>query len=244
MTNAGDTDSLESPAKLAWRGVAPIAILAVLLATLWGLGAGRFFPLDDLLARRDALEAVIAAHYALSLAAFAGIYVAAAALALPGASALTLVGGSLFGWLAGAVVSAVSATTGATMLFAVARSFLGATWRERTGARIAGLRRGFERDAVSYMLFLRLMPLAPFPLVNLAAALLGVRAPTFVWTTFVGILPSAFAFAFVGAGLRDIATDQKDTRGILLALAGLGLGALTPVLARRCRALRNSSRFG
>ncbi|ESR26975.1 TVP38/TMEM64 family protein [Lutibaculum baratangense] len=96
------------------------------------------------------------------------------ALSLPGGLVLTVAEGLFFGWLTGGLVTLVAATLGASLLFLVARTTLGETLAERAGPRLEALRAGFTEDAASYLLFLRLVPVFPFWLVNPAPALLGL----------------------------------------------------------------------
>ena len=91
---------------------------------------------------------------------------------------------------------------------------------ERAGPWLQKFRAGFQRDAISYLLFLRLVPVFPFWLVNLALATTGVRLWTFTWTTFVGIVPGAIAFALAGAGLDSIAQAQKRVYEACVAAGG------------------------
>jgi uncharacterized membrane protein YdjX (TVP38/TMEM64 family) len=190
--------------------------------------------------------------------AFFMAYVALAALCVPGGVFMTVVSGFLFGVPSGAFLSAFAATIGGTILFLIARTSFGNMLCERAGPRLSRLRRDFHADAASYMLFLRLTPAIPFWLVNLASALLGVELATFVWTTFLGIMPATFAFAFAGMGLDSVVAAHQAayescvasgaqscimrvrptdlvTRELVLALAALGLLALLPVLVKRWR---------
>ena len=251
---------LERPGQLrACLRFAPIVALAVASIALLASGAHRYFTFEYLLSSRQWLTSAIAAHGVLALCAYVLAYMLAVALSLPGATLLTIVGGFLFGGLLGGVVALLAATCGATLLFLAAKGSLGALFRERAGPWLGRFRRGFGEDAASYMLFLRLTPVFPFWLVNLAPALLGVRLSTFVWTTLLGVAPATFAFAFAGAGLDSVAASQTRafqacvatgatdcrahiylhqlvTRELLFSLAGLGVLALIPMLARRWRA--------
>src|SRR5262249_46645692 len=150
----------------------------------------------------------------------------------------------------------VAATTGATVIFLVARSAFSQYVLRRAGPRLAKIADGFRADAFSYLLFLRLVPVFPFFLVNLAPALVGVRVATFVAATAIGIIPATFVFASVGAGLDSVIQAQAatylaclnagaadchldfDPAAVLTpqlvgALVPLGLLALAPVLVRR-----------
>jgi uncharacterized membrane protein YdjX (TVP38/TMEM64 family) len=255
----GRHDAGASPPGPGWRRFLPIAILIALSGAAIASGAHRYLSFEYLLSSRQLLAAAILAHGAAALGVFMVTYVAAVALSLPGATLLTIAGGFLFGGALGGTAAALAATAGAILVFLAARCSLGAALRARAGPRLAGIRGGFERDAVAYMLFLRLTPAFPFFLVNLAPAILGVGLWTFAWTTLVGILPATFAFAYAGAGLDSVAAAQTQafeaclasgagdcrahiylgqlvTRELILSLAGIGAVALIPVVFRRWRA--------
>ena len=236
----------------------PLILLGAASAALIASGAHHYLSVENLLASRDYLQTRIEAHRLLALAVYALVYIGAVALSLPGALLLTITGGFLFGGLVGGAATSVAATIGATLIFLAARTSLGVFLRNRAGPWLTKLSAGFERDAASYMLFLRLVPVFPFWLVNLAPALLGAPLRTFVWTTFVGILPGTFAYSFAGAGLDSVAAAQKQafeaclatgaldckahiylnqlvTKELIFAFAALGVVALIPVLLRRWR---------
>src|SRR5262249_23104982 len=90
---------------------------------------------------------------------------------------------------------------GAPSIFLIARTALGEPLLRRAGASANQLAKGFREDAFSYLLFLRLVPVFPFFLVNLVAAFAGVRLGPFVAATALGIIPAAVVFAFAGIGL-------------------------------------------
>jgi uncharacterized membrane protein YdjX (TVP38/TMEM64 family) len=158
----------------------------------------------------------------LSLAIFVAVYAAAIALSLPGGAVLTIAGGFLFGWLVGGAASVVAATIGATVIFLIARSALGDLLAARAGPWLTRFRKGFQEDAFSYLLFLRLVPIFPFWLVNLAPGLLGVNFATYVATTILGIIPGTFAFALAGNGLDSVIERQQAAHQSCLAKMGSG----------------------
>ncbi|MBS0550391.1 MAG: VTT domain-containing protein, partial [Proteobacteria bacterium] len=101
---------------------------------------------------------------------------------------------------------------------------------------------GFRRHSFSYLLFLRLVPLFPFWLVNIVAALLGMRFDAFVLATVIGIVPAAIVFASVGAGFGGLFDSGQAPDlsvllqpRLLLPLLGLALLSLLPILVRRRR---------
>jgi uncharacterized membrane protein YdjX (TVP38/TMEM64 family) len=244
--------------RLSMAKLVPLAVVVLLLALVVAMGWHRELSLEALVKRRAAIDAFIEAHFLAALAAFLAVYVTAVALSVPGAVFLTVSGGILFGWLVGALVAVVGATAGATVIFLIARSALCDYVARKAGPRLAKLSEGFRADAFSYLLFLRLVPVFPFWLVNLAPALVGVRLRTFVLATALGIIPATFAFAFVGSGLDSaiaaqeaayracLAAGRPDCRldfdltaamtpQLLAAMAALAVLALAPTVIRRWR---------
>lgn len=223
-----------------------IALLPLLIAASFGAAYAfhleRYLNFQALADNREALLAYVQAHAVMAAAAFVALYVAVSALALPGASLVTIAGGFLFGILAGTIYVVVGATIGATILFLVANTSFGAILRSRTEGALGKLRAGFQDNAFSYLLFLRLVPAFPFWLVNLAAALLGVSLRVFVAATFLGIIPGSAVYVSVGNGLGAIlARGETPNFGIifsppvLLPLLGLSILALVPVGLRHWR---------
>jgi uncharacterized membrane protein YdjX (TVP38/TMEM64 family) len=200
----------------------PLAVLAIAMTAAFALGLQRYLSLETVVAERAELRDFVARHYGYALLLYAAVYVATVALSLPGAAVLTLAGGFLFGWLVGGLATVVAATAGATIVYLAARTSLGAALAEKAGPSLARLAKGFQDDAVSYLLFLRLVPLFPFWLVNLAPALFGVRLWVYVTTTFVGILPGTFAFAIAGAGLDSLVAAQQAAHAACAAAGRAG----------------------
>ncbi|MGB2410777.1 MAG: TVP38/TMEM64 family protein [Candidatus Puniceispirillaceae bacterium] len=187
------------------------------------------------------LKATAEAHLLLAATAFLGIYVIAVAFSLPIALPLTLTGGALFGWLAAGLVI-VGATAGAAVVFIAARTAFADLARERAGPFLSRLEDGFSRNAFSYLLALRLIPAAPFWVVNIVPALTRMRLGSFVLATFIGIAPGTTVFVSVGRGFDHILGSGSvpdlqalGSPAILGPLAALGLLALLPVVWRRIR---------
>ena len=184
---------------VAWaKRLWPLLLLLAAMALVFAMGWHRYLTLQELVERREALRASISGHTLLAILAFMAIYAATVALSLPGAAVLTLAGGFLFGWFWGALASVAAATLGAIVIFLIARSALGEPLAARAGPWLAKLRAGFKEDAFNYLLFLRLVPIFPFWLVNLAPALLGVSLWTYTLATVIGIVPGSFAYSIVG----------------------------------------------
>jgi uncharacterized membrane protein YdjX (TVP38/TMEM64 family) len=242
-----------------WQRLAPLLLIVAVMAVILLTGWYRQITVENIVALRDRFHGVLTDHMAASVLAYVAVYAAIAALSLPGCPVMTATGGLIFGWLIGGAAAVVGATIGATALFLIARSAVGGMLNDRTAPWLAKLRHGFKEDALSYLLFLRLVPAFPFWFVNIAPAVLGVSLRTYVIGTFVGIIPATFAFASAGAGLDSVILAAKVEYGqcvaangaaackltirasslvtseLLLALLLLGVVALIPVILRRWR---------
>ncbi len=247
------------PALNAFKRFGPLVVIAAIMLLVFAMGWHREVNVENIVALRDHFHVVLAEHRVASVLAFVALYIGAASLSLPGCPILTATGGMLFGWLVGGVATVVGATIGATILFLIARSAVGGMLNERASPWLGKLRLGFKENALSYLLFLRLVPAFPFWFVNVAPAVLGVPLKTYVIATFFGIMPATFAFASAGAGLDSVIMAAKAeyaqcviesgagackltihasslvTRELLLALVLLGVVALIPVALRRWR---------
>ena len=238
----------------------PLLLVAALAVVAIATGLYHHLSIERIAMNYELLTQLVDRNRLIAETAFVALYAGAVAISIPGATVLTLTGGLLFGWLEGTVLSAVGATLGATAIFLLARTSLGEPLARRAGPWVTRLRDGFKSNALSYMLFLRLVPAFPFFVVNLAPAFLGVSLRSFVIGTAIGILPATAVIAIAGDGLAGAVRNQNAlfhdcqarqsanpgmncvftidtgtlvTPELLLALAGLGCLALVPVVWNR-----------
>jgi len=219
-----------------------VALFVGVVVAFFALGGHRYLSLDAIKANRDALLAFTQQHFAASLAIAFVVYVAVTAFSLPGGLVMSLTVGFLFGRWVGTALVVAAATIGATLVFVAARYVFADAARKRLGALGERINAGFTENAFSYLLFLRLVPLFPFFLVNLAPAFTSIPLPTYVLATFVGIVPGTFVFVNLGQTLGRIESLQglvsAETLG---AFALLGVFALVPVAIRRFRARKTAT---
>lgn len=228
-----------------WRRLLPVAILLLGLALFLTTGLERHFSFATLCDNHAEITAWVAAHRVVSELVFVVGYAAVVAFSLPVAVLITPLGGYLFGTWLGALLSVLAATLGSIAVFLAARTAFHDLLHARAGAALARLEKGFQRDDFSYLLFLRLVPIFPFWLINIVPGLLGMRLDRFVLATLIGVVPGAVVYASVGAGFgvlfeKEQAPDlgvifQWRIFGPLLALAVL---SLVPIVYRRMRARR------
>lgn len=187
--------------------------------------------LETLSGNRDQLLAWVAANPLLSAIAFMAVYAAVVALSLPVATIVSLLGGFLFGRWLGTALIVSAATMGATAIFCVAKSSFGESLRDRAGPLYQKIAEDMQANAFAYLLFMRLVPVFPFFVVNVVPALFRVRTRSFIVATFIGIIPGTFVYANLGRELGTI-SSLRDliSMPMLLALCLLGVLALVPAV--------------
>jgi uncharacterized membrane protein YdjX (TVP38/TMEM64 family) len=200
---------------------------------LWGLANAAdmgAFMLDRWRDHRADLLGLVRDYPLAATAAVFLLHTLLAALALPGASILMLVAGAGFGALPGTLLCLTACTVGASLSMLAARHFLQTLVRRKLGERLARLDRRIATDGAAYLFSLRLLPVIPFAVVNVAAGLSTMKAWTFTWVSFVGMLAGTFVYVNAGTQLAHIeAASDIYTPRVLLSLAAL---AVLPWLAK------------
>ncbi|WP_339931936.1 TVP38/TMEM64 family protein [uncultured Brevundimonas sp.] len=224
----------------------PLLVLIIVVVAVFASGVTRYLNIEALQTHEAALRAFVSDNLILALITFMAVYAVATAVSLPGALILTLTGGFLFGPWIGGSATVVGATLGAVAVFYAVRTSLGEVLRRRaeaSGGKLKAVIDGVEAGAFGYILTLRLVPLAPFWLVNIAAALAHAPLRAYALATFLGIMPATFIYSGIGAGIGElIARGETPDAGvifepmILLPLVGLGLLSLGVTLYQRRRA--------
>ena len=239
MTHNSSERALQSRYKSLIRFI-PILVLIVGLVGFLASGGYEYVSLAQLSNHYEWLIGFVAYNAILSGIAYMVFYAVAVAFSIPGGVIFTLVGGLLFGPWVGTVYVVIGATIGACGVFIAARTAFREIFRQRAQVWIARLEEGFRKDAFSYMLVLRLVPLFPFWLVNLVPAFLNVPFRTYALGTLIGIIPGVFVYASVGNGLGTLleAGDTPDLGiifqpEILLPILGLAFLAMIPVFYKR-----------
>lgn len=234
--------------KPVWLRFLPLTvILAGFLAAIFIFDVGSYLSFQTLSENREWLQAQVRDNALVTALVFVIAYTVAVAFSLPGATVLTILGGFLFGTWLGGTYAVIGATIGSVAIFIAARTAFYDFFHAKAKGRLARMEKGFKENALSYLLFLRLVPVFPFWLVNIVPGLLGVRLPIYLLGTALGIIPGTFVYASVGSGLGMI-FDRGETPDLgiifapevllpLLALAGL---SLAPALYKQLRKRKSS----
>jgi pyruvate/2-oxoglutarate dehydrogenase complex dihydrolipoamide dehydrogenase (E3) component/uncharacterized membrane protein YdjX (TVP38/TMEM64 family) len=208
-----------------------LAVLVLAVAAFFALGLGRYLSLEFIKSQQGQLEAWRAAHPLMAALTFFGIYIGVTALSLPGATILTLAAGAIFGLGWGSLITSFAASIGATLAFLISRAVLRDWVQARFGDRLAAINDGVRKDGAFYLFTLRVVPLFPFFLINLAMGLTHIRVLTFYWVSQLGMLMGTLVYVNAGTQLARIdKLSDVASPGVLASLALLGL---FPLIAKK-----------
>ena len=225
----------------------PLGLLAGAGVLFLALGGARYLSLAALAEHHEWLCDFVIEHNVAAPLVFITVYAALVALSVPAAALLSITSGFFFGIWPGTVCAVVGSTLGAIAIFLAVRAGLTGII-ERAGPRLRRIEAGFREDALSYLLVLRLVPVFPFWLVNLAAGAVGLRLSVYALATFVGMIPASFIYASLGSGLGDVIAQGHEPDidigvlcrpSVLLPIVGFAVLVLLPVVYKRWRIARS-----
>jgi uncharacterized membrane protein YdjX (TVP38/TMEM64 family) len=207
-------------------GIAIVIVLGIVAFRYFDLG--QYLSLAYLKASQAKFQALYLEHRVPVVAAYMGIYISVTALSLPGATVLTLAGGGLFGLVVGTIAISFASTIGATLACAVSRFLLRDWVQKKFGDKLSTINNGIEKEGIFYLFSLRLVPIFPFFVINLAMGLTRMRLFTFYWVSQVGMLAGTVVYVNAGKELAKIdSLSGIMSPGVLISFAVLGLFPIT-----------------
>ncbi len=217
----------------------PLLLLAA-ITVAWASGLGHWLNWHTLARNQSELGAWVLAHPIAAPSLYLLGYAAVVTLSLPEAAIVSVAGGLLFGTVFGGVLAIFGSSIGAIVLFLAVRHHLATAIAARGGRLIDRIRCELGRDGFSYLLAIRLVPAFPFWLVNLAAALSGMRLLPYTVATVIGIIPATFVYTSIGAGVGKVLAEGGVpdlnlifSPGVLGPMVGFAALSLLPVAWRR-----------
>ena len=193
------------------RKILIVVFIIGLVVAFKVLGLGQYLTLSYMKESLDNFRGLYDEHTVLVLAAYFFIYVLTTSLSLPGASPLTIAGGALFGFWTATLVVSFASTIGATMACFVSRFILRDWVQNKIGDRIKKVNEGIEKEGSFYLFTLRLIPLFPFWMINLAMGLTKMPLKRYYWVSQIGMLAGTMVYVNAGKELGKI----DSLKGIL-----------------------------
>lgn len=217
--------------KFSIQKVILVCCVLLLIALFFIFDAGQYLTLDYIKSRQHDFSIIYQNHALLTLSIYVALYVAVTALSLPGAVIMTLAGGALFGFWIALVTVSIASSVGATLACIVSR-FLLRDWVQHTFSKsLQKINNGIAEEGAFYLFTLRLVPIAPFFLVNLGMGLTSLRISTFYWVSQLGMLPGTAVYVNAGKELGKIdSLSGVLSPSLLISFALLGI---FPIAARK-----------
>ncbi len=224
----------------------PLLIIVSGFALAYFMGWFKYLDPQLLVEKSDYLQSLVSDNFLLVLVGFIALYAILTVFMLP-ASILTVASGFLFGIYVGAPAVVMGATLGACGLFLAAKTSLQDTLKGIAGPFISKMEAEYNESPFAYLFTLRLIPVFPFAVANIAPALLGAKFRDYLITTALGIIPGTVAYSLIGHGLRETLksadTGSKDINvaelmgatfvNMLPAFGMLILVALIPIIYKK-----------
>ena len=220
-----------------------IGLCVILLGTsiFYFFEIGDFLSLEWLKNNQRLLEIFYQSNGLIVMVCFVALFLVIGLFLLPGATLLSVFSGAVFGIPLGPLLVSLGSTLGAVLAFYVARYILKSWLEERFGERLHPIQEGLCKNDIHYMLFLRLIPLAPFFLVNIAMGASRISWKVFIVGTLIGKLPAIWIYANAGSNLANLRSlSDINSPRIIVALTLLCLLTLIPVIYKK---IKNSKRF-
>ncbi len=208
-----------------------LGFIAALITAFFAFDLQNHLTLESLKTQQQAIETYRNDHPVIAVAIYALTYIAVTGLSLPGATILTLAGGAVFGLLWGTLIVSFVSTIGATLAFLAARFLFRDTVKANFGERSKAIDAGVTKEGALYLFTLRLVPVFPFFVINLAMGLTNIKTQTFYWVSQLGMLAGTVVYVNAGTQLAQL----KSLSGILSPglIGSFVLLGIFPLLANK-----------
>jgi pyruvate/2-oxoglutarate dehydrogenase complex dihydrolipoamide dehydrogenase (E3) component/uncharacterized membrane protein YdjX (TVP38/TMEM64 family) len=208
-----------------------IGLIVLLIGIFFIFDLQQYLTLDYLKSRQLAFADFYGEHRLLTVAVYMLIYILVTALSLPGATVMTLAGGAMLGLVVGFVAISIASTIGATLAFLASRFLLRDFVQNRFGDKLAAINAGVEKEGTFFLFSLRLVPIFPFFVINLAMGLTPIRLRTYYWVSQLGMIPGTLVYVNAGTQLGQLdSLSGILSPGLLISFALLGL---LPLISKR-----------
>ena len=168
-------------------------------------------------------QVLVSENYVLYFVIFFVLYVIVTAFALPISLLKTLLAGALFGFWPGLILVSFASSIGSTFCFLFSRYALRNYTQNKFSKYLEKVNKGIETDGWLYLLFLRLSPIFPFFIINLAFGLTKMRALEFYLVSQVGMFIGTAIFVNAGVQIGNLnSIEEILTLKVIMSLTLIG----------------------
>jgi len=213
------------------KKIALVLVIISIVLVFFIFDIKQYLTLDNLKQNHEFLKEYVAENRVQSMIIYLFSYIIFTAINLPGAVFFTLAGGALFGLAMGTLLVSIAASIGSTFAFLITRYLIRDRLEKMVGNKMEEINRGIEREGAYYLFTIRLIPLFPFFLINIAMAMTSIKAWTFLWVSYFGMLAGTAVYVNAGTQLASL-ESVSDILSLRIILSFTLLG-IFPLLAKR-----------
>ncbi|MFC1616990.1 TVP38/TMEM64 family protein [Candidatus Margulisiibacteriota bacterium] len=218
-----------------------LAFIAIIFALKY-FGIADYLTLENIKANKELIIRLSTEKTALFVLGFIITYIVVVLFQIPGATILTLTGGAVFGAWFGTLWVNIGASIGALLAFLLARYILQDMVNQRFGEKLTEFNKGITKNGFNYILFLRLVPLFPFFLINMLSGITSIKTKDYFFATMIGIIPGSFVYCNVASALWEVNSISDLVSGkIFISFGLLGLLALVPIIHKKIKTKKEAA---
>lgn len=190
----------------------------------YATGTYEYLELSHIQRNLDAIRSFYDDHPVKMILIFLALYIGITSMSVPGAIVLTLLAGAVFGVIPGTLLVAVASTSGATIAFLMSRYLFRESLMNKYKDKLQNVNMKIRENGTSYLFTIRLIPVSPYVVINLLMGLTSIKTWSYIWITFLAMLPGNLVYVYAGRKISEIKTASEIlTWPIILTLTLIGL---------------------
>ena len=199
------------------RAIILVISLLIILGIIYLIGMYNPISMEFIINQHGQIKNIISEQPILSLLGTIFIVVCMVSIMGP-ITPICIVAGFYFGFYEGLIISIVGETLGAIVVFLYGRYLFKEYFLKMLGERFSKFKNGFNKSAISYLMFIRVVGGTPFGVQNLLPAILDMKLRDYFIATFFGVIPWAYVLVSLGSGLSNIVeAEQFESRMLFKA---------------------------
>jgi uncharacterized membrane protein YdjX (TVP38/TMEM64 family) len=197
-----------------------VAIVAIFYAT----GTFKYLELNYIQKNLNSIRAYYVTNPVTMISLFLVAYIGITSMSIPGAIVLTLLAGAIFGITFGTFLVCLASTAGATISFLMSRYLFREAMLKKFHHQLQNVNQKMKEKGSSYLFTIRMIPVSPYVVINVLMGLTHIRTWTYIWITFVAMLPGNLVYVYAGRKIAEINSPSEILSWpIILMLTFIGV---------------------
>lgn len=195
-----------------------------------------FMTIENVKNNKVMILGFIGNHYFSSVAIFFISCVVFVNSPVPFAAIVKLLGGFFFGFYLGAIYNIAATVLACVIGFSISRYAFKDSFEKRYFNKLKKIELEIEKNGFYYFVFLRLVMVVPYFLINILAGISRISFNKFLYSTVIGVIPASLIYANGGSKLEKInSVNELFRTDIVFSLVLVAILLLTPVLFKKIK---------